>query len=190
MLTDLFLDKSAKSVPLSQLCSALSEVCVPLAGRCILKLRTGHTRLQSTDELMIEFELCIGLIFKPLRHHLQSVLEIGPQDGLPSVWKSVLTVIEGLLRGDEEGPDKSPDREQHAEIPDGLKSTMVNLANEHLRNAIIVLITAGVILSDDESSKSQPGDITSITVDAVTRMGISKSALEEWKEAARASVTQ
>jgi len=208
MLTDLFLDKSAASVPGRHLSSVLSDVCIPLAGRCIVKLRTGQARLHSSDELMIEFELCIGLIFKPLRHYLQAAQGgaggsgvegstplkvtaggVADDDGLCSIWKSVLNVLESLLQ--DEPAAESEQAPAHPEmmqqpLPGGLKSTMDNLANEHLRNAIVVLISAGVIQPGGEDV-GRGGDITKLTIESVSRMGISEKALEEWKQQAAGS---
>lgn len=178
MLTDIFLDKNMGSVPPSNLCVVLSEVCIPLAGRCILKLQMGEGRFHSADELMIEFELCIGLTFKPLRHHLQNVIASGPMDNVASIWKSVLSVLEELLS--EDRGDSSP--EKQTVVPEGLRATMHNLANEHLRNALMVLMSAGVIMSDKSS-----GDITSITIESVGRMGISEASLQEWRDAAESN---
>jgi len=158
---------------------ALSDVCVPLAGRCIVDLQMSEGRIHSSDELMIEFELCIGLIFKPLRHHLQNVIASEPTGGLPSIWKSVLSVLEELL-GDDRG-ESSPEKQKV--VPEGLILTMQNLANEHLRNAIIVLISAGVLMPDS----SAPMDVTSMTIESVGKMGISEAALREWKQEATAN---
>jgi hypothetical protein len=175
VLTDLFLDKNGGSVPPEHLSSVLSDVCVPLAGRRILKLQLGEGRFQSSDELMIEFELCIGLIFKPLRHHLQNLLKNPSGDGILSVWKSVLSALEELLCDDDHkkkslggssssltaAPSEDGRRKpgaaaagasSAAAIPKSLRETMNNLANEHLRNAIEVLISSGILQSDGASA--------------------------------------
>jgi hypothetical protein len=224
VLTDLFLDKNGGSVPPEHLSSVLSDVCVPLAGRRILKLQVGEGRFQSSDELMIEFELCIGLIFKPLRHHLQNLLKNPSGDGILSVWKSVLSALEELLCDDDHkkkslsgssssltaalsedgrrkpGAAAAAGASTAGAIPKSLRETMNNLANEHLRNAIEVLIASGILQSDDSAADSIggrsdtanpssaaaasariPGDITSVTVDSVGRMGISAGSIRGWK---------
>jgi hypothetical protein len=162
-------------VPTKHLCRVLSELCVPLAGRCIVRLQMGGRTIESTDNLMIEFELCIGLIFKPLRHHLHNVLETG--GSLSSIWQSVLAVLEELLRDEEQN---SPVSESGEKVPEKLKATMNDLANEHFQNAIMVLISAGVLLADSKA----PGDISAITWESVGRMGISEGSVVEWKQAA------
>jgi hypothetical protein len=131
--------------------------------------------MESTDELMIEFELCIGLIFKPLRHHLKNVL--ATDGSLSSIWQSVLSVLEDLLNEPERN---SPISEPKEMIPENLKATMNDLANEHFQNAIMVLISAGVLLADSKS----PGDISAITWESVGRMGINEGSVVEWKQAA------
>jgi len=129
---------------------------------------------------MIEFELCIGLIFKPLRHHLSRVVTSEGEGSLFSIWKSVLQVLEELLV--EEKKD-TPSPERREKLPTNLKVMMHGLANEHLQNAIMVLISAGVLLSDSKSS----GDISSLTWESVDRMGISEKSVHEWKKAAKSS---
>jgi hypothetical protein len=130
----------------------------------------------SADELMIEFELCIGLIFKPLRHHLKNALSTS--SCLSSIWKSVLLVLEDLLV--DKAQSEHPPEERRCAIPESLRKTMNNLANEHFQNAIMVLISAGVLLADSKS----PGDITAMTWEAASKMGISDVSLQEWRKSA------
>ena len=174
MMTDLFLDKGGYLVPSDHLCGTLSDICIPLAGRCILMLQQGDRLVGTADEFMIEFELCIGLMFKPMRHHLQALSE--GSGALRSVWQAVLIVLESLL-----GQKADDDNDAKPVIPSSLQSTMHNLANEHLRNAIVVLCSAGFLQSDDQKT---PGDnITSSTWESIQRMGIKEVVLQEWKQA-------
>ena len=138
-------------------------------------------QVSSTDELLIEFELCIGLIFKPLRHHLKNVVSTGAS--LPQIWKSILSVLEDLLSAKQDGEQNEEERRP---IPVGLKQTMDNLANEHFQNAIKVLLAAGVLLADSKT----PGDLSALTWEAAGRMGISESALKEWKQEASGTSDQ
>ena len=176
MLTGLFLQRQGESIPSEQLCAVLSEVCVPLAGRRILRLQMRDPSIETTDQLMMEFELCIGLIFKPLRHHCKSLVESG--GSLPSIWQSVLLVLEELLSA-KEPTSSSPDEPEEL-IPDNLKATMDSLANEHLQSAIQGLLSTGVLSADSKS----PGDLTSITWASVSRMGVSDGEVQEWKQRA------
>lgn len=174
MLTNLFLDRQVGIVPIPQICGVLTDICVPLAGRCITRLQFKNGAESSSDELMIEFELCIGLIFKPLRHHIRDVLSTG--SNISPIWKSVLSVLEDFLTEKAE-PGVEDERRP---ISRNLKKTMNDLLNEHFRNAIMLLITAGVLLLDPKSSN----EISTITWEAATRMGISEKSLQQWKEAA------
>ena len=168
MLTDLFLDKRGNLIPSEHLCAILSDVCIPLAGRCILKLRAGERLVATADDVMIQYELCIGLIFKPMRHHLQ-VLTVG-SGLLGRVWKSMLAVLDGLLC--------PSDGDAKPVIPLSLQSTMDNLASEHLRNAVIALCSSGFLEPD---GVSKPGDMTTWTWESIQRMGIPDSVIQEWK---------
>jgi hypothetical protein len=174
------LQKQGSIIPAEQLCGALCEVCVPLAGRRILGLQIRDPSVETTDQLMMEFELCIGLIFKPLRHHLQNLVECS--GSLPSIWLSVLSVLEDLLS--DKQPPKSPSHDEPQEvIPDDLKATMNSLANEHLQSAIKGLLAMGVLSADSKS----PGDITAKTWESVIRMGVSAGDVQRWKQQASSS---
>lgn len=176
MLTDVFVDKRDAPVSIECVCSVLSEICVPLAGRSIIRLQTGHGANPSTDEMMIEFELCIGLVFKPLRHNLQNVMASNRGNTqLFPIWKAVLSVIEEL-RG-----ASTASSEDDEVLPDSLRRTMQDLAAEHLQNAIKVLMSVGVIVSDPERSPKTPNDLSSLTWDSVGRMGFGKETIDSWK---------
>lgn len=175
MLTDIFLDNQVNAVPVTHLCGVLSDVCVPLAGRCIARLQMGQGIASNSDDLMIEFELCIGLIFKPLRHQLKNV--IAADANLSAIWKSVLSVIEKLLS---KRPTDLPEGDNQSVVPESLLQTMDSLASEHFQSAIAVLMSAGVLLADSGVA----GDISSITWETARRMGISDTALNEWRVSA------
>jgi hypothetical protein len=188
----------------------------------------GEGGVHSSDELMIEFELCIGLIFKPLRHHLPNLLAAssssssagvvtgggggGDKNGILSVWKSILSALEELL-GDADkmlsldlsssdrqeasgsaGGDGAPPHPVVA-IPKALRGTMNSLAVEHLRNAITVLMSSGLVFPDDGdesagavgSTAADASAITSVTVEACRRMRIGEGTLKEWKKHAAAA---
>jgi hypothetical protein len=172
MLTDVFVDQQDAPVPVDFICSVLSEVCIPLAGRSIVRLHTVQGAPASTDELMIEFELCIGLVFKPLRHNLKRVVASGSDSNVGSIWKAVLSVIEELV-----GANSSGSPEEESALPESLRRTMQELATEHLQNAIKVLMSVGVIMPDPKA----PNDLSSLTWESLGRMGIKKETIEEWK---------
>jgi hypothetical protein len=182
MLTDSFLDKRGSASPANHLCSALIEVCIPLTGRRILALRSGDATVDRADEIMIEFELCIKLIFKPFKHHAKRVADAN--GNVSTVWKAVLAVLEDFLRDETPSVPQSPDQQQHLMSPE-LARTMSELANEHLRGTIMFLVSAGILSSDPAST----AELTTMTWESVGKMGFCKSHVEEWKESAKSQAT-
>lgn len=163
MLTDLFLKKQGSVIPASQLAKVLSEVCVPLAGRRIVWLQLRDPSLETTDQLMVEFEMCLSLVFKPLRQHLQQLVVV--ESSLHTLWRAVLQVVENLFV-------PSSSKADQPSIPANLKDTMNSLANEHLKNAIQGLLNAGVLSMEPRA----PGDLTDLTWQSVHRMGVDEVA--------------
>jgi hypothetical protein len=141
-----------------------------------MRLQWRDPSITSSDELLAEFELCIGLIFKPFRHHLTHIHE--PAGNLFSIWKLVLKVLEDLAQDPE---DDDLFHETKEVIPDHLKAVMINRGHEHLHNAVLVLISERVLVGD-----SHRNDITSFTWDSASRMGISEASLFQWKKQADA----
>jgi len=178
MLTDSFLDKRVGLIPINYLFDSLSDLCIPLAGRRILELRESEDEFENRDEIMIELELCIGLIFKPLRHHLKRVLTENSLILLPT-WKCILGVLEEIL--------KDPTQGENAEMEiSDLRNVTNELTTEHLRNVIMVLIDLDILKAEPQA----PDDITAQTWDAVAKMDFCKVYLNEWKEAAVQAVAQ
>lgn len=178
MLATCSIGTVGSAVPVTYFCADMVELFIPVAGRRIAALRSGEAKVESTDEIMIEFEQSVKLIFKPLRHHIMRIVEANGD--AVSLWKAVLGVLEGLL-ADEKGraPPKSPDG--HDLVSDKLAKTMNELANEHLQNAITLFIEKGLITGSDPTT---PGDFTAVTWDSVGRMGFCKSFVSGWKEKA------
>ena len=172
MRTDSFLENQGGLIPVPQLCRALGQICIPLAGRRIVELRGG----EDSAENEIELELCIGLIFKPLRHHLQNIVNEG-MDALVSLWAPMLDVLKQILN--QENPQAEAEENGADESKDLVKSSNVILL-EHLRNVIMVLITYDVL----QAEPSQSNDITAMTWSAVAEMDYCKTFLDEWKQAA------
>ena len=162
---------------MSELSCALGQLCIPLAGRRIVEIREGTIEFENFDQLMIELELCIGLIFKPLRHHLRNVVNEGVVV-LLSLWTPILGVLKDILNEPAES-EPVPDENGHTDPKKVIQSTN-ELTIEHLRNVIMVLISFGVLQPEPQT----PDDITAITWDAVAGMDYCKNFLEEWKKAA------
>ena len=178
MLADSFLEKRAGLIPIHHLCSTLGELCIPLAGRRILALRNLNVHVEDFDELMIELELCIGLIFKPLRHHLKNVVEEGDVV-LLSLWTPVLQVLTEILSPPILG-GKTSNTESGSPTSNKMFEATNDLAIEHLRNVIMVLIGYGVLVE----GSSQPNDLTDLTWTFVGKIEVCKPFLDEWKKAA------
>ena len=178
MLVNCSIETLGSAVPVTYFCADMVEVFVPVAGRRIASLRNGEAIVESADELMIEFELCIKLIFKPLRHHITRVAEA--KGDVITLWKSVLGVLEDLL-GDEKAsvPPQNPDG--HSLMSDKLAKTMNELASEHLQNAITFLAAEQLIAGSEPKAA---GDFTAVTWDSVGRMGFCKNSVKGWKDAA------
>jgi hypothetical protein len=171
MLTDSFLENKGGLIPVPQLCGALRQLCIPLAGRRIVELRAGGAVAENKGEVMIELELCIGLIFKPLRHHVQNIVNEG-MDTLASLWAPILDVLKQILS--EASPQAEGDESESI-----IKSSN-ELTLEHLQNVIMVLISYDVLRAEP----SESDDITAMTWGAVAEMDYCKNFLDEWKQAA------
>lgn len=206
VLTNIFLDKHGSSlIPIHHLCTYLSEVCIPLTRKRIMGL--GHDRAlytddydsnknqqQENDEIMIEFELCIGLIFKPLRHHLKSIIGNKDRHLLLPLWRSILLTLEQLLFQDvNEDNTDFPDDNAGESTPtrqflgsNAFSTTMRDLANEHLCNAVSVLLT---VLSTAEIEHDKKGgnpdlsaEIITLTLNSVSKMKSCQKYVEQWKQ--------
>lgn len=226
ILTDLFLKKHQQQqqtnsdtapaasicIPADQLCLVLSEICIPLAGRRIVQLQKHSSirdvSITSIDQLMMEFELCIGLIFKPLRQHLPNIISMtattvsAPTGYLTLVWMAVLSVLENLfspsntiIESDPSADEYNNNHNHSSVLSDELITTMNSLAKEHLQSAIQVLLSLGVLSlptsstvpsSSSSSSESSPimGDaneaLTKQTWISVHKMGITDKEIQQW----------
>jgi hypothetical protein len=145
----------------------------------MFRLQVFDPTADSTDQLMMEFELCVGLVFKPLRHHLKNIVDGGSAGSVPSIWLSILVVLEDLF-SDKMRDTASQNQDALQVIPDTLKATMNSLANEHLQSAVMVLLSVGLLDADD--SKSAPGDVTTKTWESLHRMGLKDSDVQQWKQ--------
>ena len=174
-LTDSFLENQVGLIPIAQLCQALGQLCIPLAGRRIAELRASGDAADSHEEVMAELELCIGLVFKPLRHHIQNIVNEGTED-LMLVWVPILDVMKEVFN---ESISENGTHENGQGAAGIIKSSN-ELALEYLRNIITVLIDYNVL----QAEPSQRDDMTALTWDAVAEMNYCKDFLEEWKQAA------
>jgi hypothetical protein len=179
MLTDSFLDKRGGLLPVEILCEVLGNVCIPLAGKRIMELRADDIYPENLDTMMIELELCIGLIFKPLRHHVKTILNEDPAV-LLALWAPTLGVLREVLKEPSAQNVSIPGSENGESPSRKIIQTANELTLEHLRNVIMVLISFRVLKGEEES----PDDLTAQTWKAISEMGYCKPYLNEWKQAA------
>lgn len=175
MLTDALIDTHGRAISNEKLYSIFNGLSVPLAAQRITDLLNTDEVETIWEEVMIELELCISLVFKPVLHHLRSLL-VDPGKFL-ILWKSVLGTV-GLLLGDIDGDEANF---PHMRTMDNLLSTTKELASEHLRNAVMVL-TASKIISGE--SNDDGTDISSVTWNFISNMEYCREHVEEWKHAA------
>jgi hypothetical protein len=172
VLTDLFLNTQGYLIPLEPLCTVLKETCIPLAARRILRLQVRDLSITNSDDLLTEFDLCIGLLFKPLRHHLNQISV--SKDNFSSIWKLVLHSLENFFIDDEINDNYEGAQEV---IPVAIKSSMATHVYEHLHNAIVFLMSAEIIGAES----SVPDDLTTITWTSIGKMGVDYDTMQEWK---------
>jgi len=177
ILTDSFLDKQAGLLPAVILCEVLGKVCIPLAGERIIKLRRELSHPEQLDDMMVEVELCVSLIFKPLRHHMKSIINEG-SSLLLALWISALTVTKDILAED------SLENNPLSKTPVGEKMIQATneLITEHLKNVIMVLISLGVLKATPEESADD--SISSKTWSSIEETKYLKKFIDEWKNAA------
>ncbi|KAL3923282.1 MAG: hypothetical protein SGILL_001741 [Bacillariaceae sp.] len=173
MLTDSFLDKRGGLLPVDILCEALGQICIPLAGKRIVDLRDGQIHPDHMDGLTIELELLIGLIFKPVRHHIKTIINEGPSL-LGALWLPTLDALKVVMA---EGSQKGAGEDS----PRGQAVKLVNeLTMEHLQNVVTVLISYGVLKAGDEATGA-PDAISEQTWTAISTMEYCKKSVVEWK---------
>jgi len=153
-------------IPVPHLCGALGRICIPLSGRRILHLRGSEISIEKRDEVMMELELCISLLFKPLRHHIQNIIKEGAE-ALMSLWTPILEIVKGILN------------EATVEANEIVKSSN-ELVIEHFRNVVMVLINLDIL----EAVSSANDGLTLATWKAISEMEGCKQFVEEWQKAA------
>ncbi len=155
-------------------------MCIPLAGKRITDLLRIPRGVESDlEEIMIEVELCISLLFKPFLHHIKALVSVKQE--FFGIWISLLGIMKQLL-GDEIVLNKI-DSTVAVVSRANLFSTTKELASEHLRNAVMVLAAMGVLTADDDS-KSDTQQISSVTWAAIGSIGYCTPVLDEWKRSA------
>jgi len=191
MLTDAIIDKQAGNVPTKQLCRILNGTCIPVAGHRISELLLFDSNsyiMCSFDEIMIELELCLTLVFKPFLQHIHRLTD-NPKD-LAAIWFSILSVLSHLFGKEVKEIESkiSATGNDNSLSYASLIFTTKNLAKERLRNAVMVLISNGVlyantpeVLTDTDDLK----DITSLTWNTIENISFCKGCTRDWRESTK-----
>ena len=154
-------------IPLPNLCGALGQICIPLCRRRIADLRAAEISVDNRDEVMVELELCISLLFKPLRHHVQIIIKEGSA-ALMFLWGPIMEAVKEVMN---EGSS--------AEANEIIKSSN-ELVLEHVRNVVMVLINLKVL----EADSTQSDGISVATWSTISEIEGCKEFVDEWKQAA------
>ncbi len=179
MLRDASIDRYSKDVPITELCRVLNGICLPTINQRIVELVQHQTMLKfDQEEIMIELELCISTIFKPFLHHLETLLS--NPDELTAVWLSLLSVISHLL-----GKETQSEKDQIINPNNHLLKAPKDLATEHLRNILMILVSKGVLRCDDDITTSNGKDISSMTWNVLNNMHYCKHLIAEWRQGAK-----
>eukprot|EP00577_Skeletonema_sp_RCC1716_P009469 CAMPEP_0113433698 /NCGR_PEP_ID=MMETSP0013_2-20120614/35079_1 /TAXON_ID=2843 ORGANISM="Skeletonema costatum, Strain 1716" /NCGR_SAMPLE_ID=MMETSP0013_2 /ASSEMBLY_ACC=CAM_ASM_000158 /LENGTH=676 /DNA_ID=CAMNT_0000323419 /DNA_START=70 /DNA_END=2097 /DNA_ORIENTATION=+ /assembly_acc=CAM_ASM_000158 len=148
LLTDMVLDRHGTCIPLLSLCEIMNSICIPIAGERITDLlRIPRNADVDLEEIMIELELCISLLFKPFLHHLKNLVSL--EQEFLGIWISMLGIMTHLL-GDDEAPMEEDDYDDGIMTREKLFRLTQELGSEHLRNAVMVLIAMNVLVNDDD----------------------------------------
>jgi hypothetical protein len=181
ILTDAFLDKQGSALPPRVLRIALPHVCIQFASKRIAALLDNESGLNhGSEDIMIEFEQSVSLIFKPFLNHAKSIVHSGDTQDLGIVWSALLHAMEKLLQlGDDERSPANGD----AMSPGMLRWTLKELACEHLRNVLMILHAHGVLKGDPSPSDG----FSLLTWECVDRMTFCAEFAPEWKQSTSAA---
>jgi len=130
---------------------------------------------------MIELELCISVTFKPFIHHLCRLIT-RPKE-LTAIWMSIIYIVSQLLAEETNGCATTENQSMETHI----LSVTKELASEHLRNAIMVLASNGVIDgkgsndTDDSDHRTEIHEIESLTWNALEKIEYCKKLIPAWK---------
>jgi len=170
MLTDAIIDRHGKYLPDDEICKIFTDICVPLAGDRMKDLLAATAKPDmNAEEILIELEMCISLLFKPFLHHLKRLLTMG--ETFVGIWVNMLGVMTLLL-----GEDIAPQDEGDELTPERLLWTTKELGSEHLRNAILVLAACGVVKTPDA------GEISVLTWNSIDDMAFCQKYVAEWQQ--------
>ncbi|MGK3735233.1 MAG: hypothetical protein ACI8RD_002324 [Bacillariaceae sp.] len=180
MLTDSFLDRRAGLLPVKILCEVLGKMCIPLAGQRIIELGKSIKHADQLDAMMIEVELCVSLIFKPLRHHMKIIINEEDPSLLMGMWIPTLNVIKEILNENFTAEEDPSDMDPMTPIRSQMIKSTNELTMEHLQNVVMVLISYGVLKA---SAEEESTDDDSLSVETWKLIGEIPALDDEWKKA-------
>ena len=181
IITDAFLDKQGSALPPRVLRHVLPRVCIQFASKRIAVLLDNEAGLYNgSEDIMIEFEQSVSLIFKPFLNHAKSIVHSGDTQDLATVWFALLRAMESLLQIGED--ERSPSHGD-AMSPGMLRWTLKELACEHLRNVVMILHAHGVLKGNPASTDG----FSVSTWECIDRMTFCTDLAAEWKQFTSAS---
>ena len=175
MFTDVLLDIQGQSITSDKLYKIFNDMIIPLVHMRITDILKLEDVENIWDDIMIELELCISLIFKPFLHYLQNLSN--KKDQFLLLWKSILDVMT-LLLDEEENIDENITSIRTLK---NLLLTTKELGSEHLRNAVMVLTAAKIITNEASDDGS---DISSLTWNSIKKLKFCQNLFDEWRTAA------
>lgn len=181
LFTDALVDRHINNITIKDLLAILNTMCIPLVQRRLFYLfEEKNNNLTTSQEIMIEIEMCISAIFKPFLQYIKRL------SGSPSdfyiVWRSVLKVTVDFL-------SKESTEEQdgiYSPLPPHLLKVMKDLATEYLHSTLMILITKGIISVEDEDIQNDQ-NITSLTWSMLDKVAFIRDTAPEWKTICRST---
>ena len=133
-----------------------SIICIPTASERISELLDENSSLNfDQDKIVIELELCVSVTFKPFIHHICRLIS-RPKE-LETIWMSIISTVSQLLGKESNEVGTS----ENQRVGTHILSVTKELTAEHLRNAIMVLASNGVIVG--KGGRSDCTEIESLT---------------------------
>lgn len=189
MLKDVVISQHATMVSTRQLQAMISTSCIAVAGFRINSLLQCNDIEEFWEEIMNELKLCIALLFKPLLHHLRPL----QRGNLIMLWEALLGVMEQLLMAGDDDEHEHVQTGHPTSAPantslftrTNLLLTTKELATEHLRNAIMVLMTTGILTAKSQQVATETSlELSTFTWEALNDMSfLTKQVVEDWQVA-------
>lgn len=174
MCTEALLDEHVNEIPLKDLCTALNSICVVMAENRISELFDPNSKFNfDHEEIMIELKMCISATFKPFMQYIKR-LSSSPKD-LSMIWMSILKVSAELLSKESYEQD-----ETYFPVPPSLLHTTKQLATEHLRNAVMMLIAKGILSGGAVDTVNDEEDISILTWSTLNNISYIQEMIPEW----------